>query len=86
MTEAALGQMMEPVEFPEFKKREGDLGWTYDGSNRDHAKVADNQKPTFCMEKRMRITETTMGRLSSRRCRICVCSVRYTIKNNYECC
>ena len=57
LTEAALGQMMEPVEFPEFKKREGDLGWTYDGSNRDHAKVADNQKPTFCMEKRMRITE-----------------------------
>ncbi len=47
LTEAALGQMMEPVEFPEFKKREDDLGWTYDGSNRDHAKVADNQKPTF---------------------------------------
>lgn len=33
---------MELVEFLEFKKREGDLGWIYDGSNRDYVKVVDN--------------------------------------------
>ena len=30
LTEAALGQMMEAVEFPEFKERTEDLGWTWD--------------------------------------------------------
>lgn len=45
MSEAALGQMMEPVQFPEFKERKEDLGWTWDGTDRDHKKVPNTERP-----------------------------------------
>lgn len=45
LSEAALGQMMEPVEFPEFKERTEDLGWTFDGTDRPHGRLANPDKP-----------------------------------------
>lgn len=45
LSEGSLGQMMEPVEFPEFKERTEDLGWTWDGTNRDHKKLQSPEKP-----------------------------------------
>lgn len=51
LSEAALGQMMEPVEFPEFKERTEDLGWTFDGTDRDHGRIANPDKPRRVKEK-----------------------------------
>ena len=45
LSEAALGQMMEPVEFPEFKERTEDLGWTFDGTDRPHGRLSNPEKP-----------------------------------------
>lgn len=45
LSEAALGQMMEPVEFPEYKERTEDLGWTFDGTDRPHGRIANPEKP-----------------------------------------
>ena len=57
LTEAALGQMMEAVEFPEFKERTEDLGWTWDGTNRDHGRLANPDKPGATKAKYELITE-----------------------------
>lgn len=51
MSEAALGQMMEPVAFPEFKERTEDLGWTFDGTNRPHGRIENPEKPGFVRNK-----------------------------------
>lgn len=45
LSEAALGQMMEPVEFPPFKERKEDLGWTFDGTDRPHGRIDNPEKP-----------------------------------------
>ncbi len=45
LSEAALGQMMEPVEFPPFKERKEDLGWTFDGTDRPHGRIDNPGKP-----------------------------------------
>ena len=57
LTEAALGQMMEAVEFPEFKERTEDLGWTWDGTNRAHGRLANPDKPGATKAKFELITE-----------------------------
>jgi 2-oxoglutarate ferredoxin oxidoreductase subunit alpha len=57
LTEAALGQMMEPVEFPEFKERTEDLGWTFDGTNRDHGRLQNPEKPEYTRNKIALMTE-----------------------------
>lgn len=57
LSEAALGQMMEPVAFPEFKERKEDLGWTFDGTNRDHERVPAPQRPKLYREKYELIAE-----------------------------
>jgi 2-oxoglutarate ferredoxin oxidoreductase subunit alpha len=57
MSEAALGQMMEAVEFPEFKDREGELDWTYDGTNRPHGKLPDSEKSAAALAKYTKIAE-----------------------------
>lgn len=57
LSEAALGQMMEPVEFPEFKERTEDLGWTFDGTNRDHGRINNSEKPEFVRKKIALMTE-----------------------------
>lgn len=51
LSEGSLGQMMEPVEFPPFKEREEDLGWTWNGKKRDHGKVPHPQHAEFNREK-----------------------------------
>lgn len=51
LSEAALGQMMEPVAFPEFKERTEDLGWTFDGTNRPHGRIENPEKPGFVRNK-----------------------------------
>lgn len=55
LSEAALGQMMEPVEFPEFKERNYDLDWSFDGTNRDHGRVENSKKTAAAIEKYKRI-------------------------------
>lgn len=55
LTEAALGQMMEPAEFPEFKTRTEALNWTFDGSNRDHGRLNNADKSAFMRAKYERI-------------------------------
>lgn len=57
-SEAALGQMMEPVAMPEFKTRNTDLPWSYDGTNRDHQFSPKPQQPAFFKKKYTRIIET----------------------------
>lgn len=51
LSEAALGQMMEPVEFPPFKELTEDLGWTFDGTNRPHGRIDNPQKPDALRDK-----------------------------------
>jgi 2-oxoglutarate ferredoxin oxidoreductase subunit alpha len=57
LSEAALGQMMEPVEFPEHKVRKEDLGWTFDGTNRDHDRVPTPERPKIYRKKYEMIAE-----------------------------
>lgn len=51
LSEAALGQMMEPVEFPPFKERKEDLGWTFDGTDRPHGRIDNPGKPGALRDK-----------------------------------
>lgn len=57
LSEAALGQMMEPVEFPPFKERTEDLGWTFDGTDRPHGRIDNPLKPAALRDKIAAITE-----------------------------
>ena len=57
LSEGSLGQMMEAVEFPEFKTREEDLGWTWDGTGRDHKKLESSAKPAATKAKIALMTE-----------------------------
>ena len=57
ISEAALGQMMEPVEFPPFKERTEDLGWTFDGTDRPHGRMANPDKPGALQKKIDAITK-----------------------------
>lgn len=57
LSEGSLGQMMEPVQFPEFKERTKDLGWTWDGTGRDHKKLSSPEKPAATRMKLQLITE-----------------------------
>lgn len=52
LSEASLGQMMEPAVFPDYKERKEDLKWSYDGSNRDHAKIPTEKKPGAVLKKK----------------------------------
>ena len=45
LSDGLLGQMMEPVEFPPFKERKEDLGWTFDGTDRPHGRIDNPGKP-----------------------------------------
>ncbi len=56
-SEAALGQMMEPCEMPEFKERGYDLEWSWDGTDRDHERVAMDKKPAHHTSKFKKIIE-----------------------------
>jgi len=56
-SEAALGQMMEPVTMPEFKTRDYDLPWSFDGSNRDHQFSPKPEQPAYFNRKYNRIIE-----------------------------
>ena len=56
LSEAALGQMMEPVEFPPFKERTEDLGWTFDGTDRPHGRIDNPKKPDALRAKVAAIT------------------------------
>lgn len=56
-SEASLGQMMEPCEMPEFKERDHDLKWSWDGTNRDHGRVAQPDKPAHHSAKYKTIIE-----------------------------
>jgi 2-oxoglutarate ferredoxin oxidoreductase subunit alpha len=56
-SEAALGQMMEPCEMPELKERGYDLAWSWDGTDRDHQRVAQQDKPAHHKAKYKKIIE-----------------------------
>ena len=55
LSEAALGQMMEPVEFPEFKEGPTDLDWVWDGTgdknSYDHGRPTTAGKPAAFRKK-----------------------------------
>ena len=57
LSEAALGQMMEPCEMPDFKKRDHDLEWSWDGTNRDHNRLPAPEKPAHHRAKYQKIIE-----------------------------
>jgi 2-oxoglutarate ferredoxin oxidoreductase subunit alpha len=57
LSEAAIGQMMEAVEFPEFKEREVELDWTYDGTDRPHGKIPNEKKPAATLAKYTKIAD-----------------------------
>jgi 2-oxoglutarate ferredoxin oxidoreductase subunit alpha len=56
-SEAALGQMMEPCEMPELKERGYDLDWSWDGTDRDHKRVSQQDKPAHHKAKYKKIIE-----------------------------
>ncbi len=47
LSEASLGQMMEPCVMPEYKKREKKLPWVYDGNNTDHMSIRKDKMPQY---------------------------------------